>query len=301
MTAKTKALSFNQLNDLTIAINSYDEAINIYKRGDLFARVADNMRGSALQYIKETHNDRYKEFMQSMNIKANTANKLIAHSKLVAIAEVLDEPAPAKATITAELKGKTPEAKLDNYKEIQTETAKEEPTQAEIRTYNKKLSEKSLTVPSITKDYETLYNNLLNDLKTAKKQTLVKTLKAHIDPKMYKKYINDKPVPQTATQAKNTAETWRSIANYMINVASKIGEINRYKYAPNPPIDSKYISGIYKIFGIHNKPATKEELRDLIKQKYKELAKTAHPDLGGKQEDFQKLNEAYKLLLKEIR
>ena len=38
-----------------------------------------------------------------------------------------------------------------------------------------------------------------------------------------------------------------------------------------------------------------------LKKKYKELAKKLHPDLGGTKEEFQKLNNEYDLLFKELK
>lgn len=46
----------------------------------------------------------------------------------------------------------------------------------------------------------------------------------------------------------------------------------------------------YKILGFKSKPKSQKEIKD----RYRELAKKLHPDSGGSQELFIKVNEAYK-------
>lgn len=61
-----------------------------------------------------------------------------------------------------------------------------------------------------------------------------------------------------------------------------------------PPSEGITLQKAYGIFGFQMSDALTEEV---IKKKYKLLAKKHHPDMGGKPEDFQKLKEAHKLLL----
>lgn len=54
------------------------------------------------------------------------------------------------------------------------------------------------------------------------------------------------------------------------------------------------LSDMQKTLGLHGKETTKEE----VKKGFRNAAKATHPDAGGKEEDFKKVNDAYENIKK---
>lgn len=149
----TKDTNLKNMDISGVSIHSYNEAVDIYKKGNILAKIADEIRGSALAWVKKNEPEHYDEFLQVVGVKKDAANKLIAYSKLVEVAKELKEDYPETASKAAKLPGKKPEDKLTAYQEVKKEVGKEYPTQKEIDNYKKKLYEKDSNLSNIRKNY----------------------------------------------------------------------------------------------------------------------------------------------------
>lgn len=64
------------------------------------------------------------------------------------------------------------------------------------------------------------------------------------------------------------------------------------KYLPPPTV----IPECFRILGFDTVPTATEEVR----ARYKELAKTLHPDAGGSNEDFKRINDAMQMAIAQM-
>lgn len=113
-----------------VVIHNMDEAIAVYQSGEIFAKIGDERRGSALAWVKKNKPKEYDKFLVSMRIKKDAANKLISYSRLVEIAKEKGVDYPKSASLAKTIKG-SPEKKLEKYNKAKEELGKE-PTRNEL-------------------------------------------------------------------------------------------------------------------------------------------------------------------------
>jgi len=104
-------------NITRVDIYSKEDAIDLIHKGNALQKIADEVRGSALEWLKEHLNrDEYLATIKECEISADKANKLIKHSKLYkACLDKGIEP-PRTVAESTKAKGKSLDKQIDNLK-----------------------------------------------------------------------------------------------------------------------------------------------------------------------------------------
>ena len=282
-----------------IIIHNMEEAIAVYQSGEIFAKIGDERRGSALDWVKRNKPDQFESFIFSMKIKKDMANKLIAYSKLVEVAKEEGSDYPKSAATTAKIPGSVT-TKIDTYNKIKEEVG-HEPTRKDISDYKKKLSSKYSDISDIRN------SNLKKNLRNEKEEVIDvepeptvdlvaenKALKAEIE-KLKSKLKKETALKEKYyKELKGYKEDIEKLASDMndalrplvtILEAMKIEEdekILREKASKAQFRNStERVNQALRFFGLSS-----DFKKDELKSAYRNLAKQLHPDKGGNADEF---------------
>ncbi len=284
----------------SVEIHSYEEASLIFKKGDALAKIADEVRGSALDWVKTNDRDRYPDFVADMGITLNTSNILIAHSKLVAVAKELDEDVPHQASLSQQLKGKTPEAKLESYHKIQAITGKQEPTQSDIKNHKKILSE------NFSKNSQEFKKSLRNEeiveaevVDNKPLQEEIVKLKAALKKE---KALKEKYYKELTAMKDDIDQLHNAIIDAIQPLEDIMDELRNFMKDKEARDKIKRQELAFKKMNGDVEEALEAfNLTDLsnlaeLKKIHRELVKKVHPDVGGNIDDFTNVDYNYKTL-----
>ncbi len=288
---------------ISVEIHSIEEAALLFKKGDALAKIADEVRGSALDWVKQNDRDRYPDFVADMGIKLDMANKLIAHSKLVAVAKSLGEDVPNKASSTAYLKGKSPQAKIKNYNHVKEVTGKQEPTQSDIVKVNKKkpilkeiLKNNKLLIKKSLRNEEIVEAEVVDNKPL--QEEIVK-LKAALK---REKALKEKYYKELTAIKSDINKLHEDISDAVEPLEDIMDELREFMKNEEARAKIKHQELSFKKMNGDVEKALKAfnltELSDLAKLKkvHRELVKKVHPDKGGSIDDFTYVDYNYKTL-----
>ena len=320
-----KELQVEVKKDIEISLVDDDYCIDIINKGNL-------VRGYGLWLAKEiVHKDSntgWEDFCKRIDITKRGANYQIEFYEAKSGTTVPDSLPNKEGTFRA-LPSGTVQEKEEFFKEVKELTHKEEPTAQDIEIVSvingraikdEKLKER--IQDAMNESSNTVRTAFVKNKKTAGIKKVVEAIEAGEEDKLITELISGadkKPKPKNMVdcreQNKIIREENKSLKeenkkllekldgfDLFEKFSSRVGNLWRISHdidderKINDKILSRYTPAIRAAIEMLEVEMNTETSFEMIKKSYRDKARKHHPDIGGDEQAFVKLNESYELL-----